>query len=651
MAIITEAKMQNLDTDIQQVGEAINEKKVIVPRYGDPFYSLPLAVQKVMETGGFEPFPTEAQLLASTPTISPKAAKAMDTKKVWYWGKYSESETTDSWHDTGLSELDLAKEFTKENLRNYIDQVGNVSNLFEFNDVTDKTIVVIRGDGDVANDRYSLNSLGEQTESLEEKNKNQLNGSIAISLFDFEDKSGKTIISFADDGNISTPRGNIYDALDDVSGIKTKTDKINETLSQTLHEFTDIKGNTTHALMSDGDILFGGGKSLFSELESASNSGGLQTVKETVSTKEYLTNDFINLIVQGIALNGATARVNTYSGIVKQKYSILSDAEFLNLKIKEPANPIPVETPYYQGNSLVSPASQVVHPYLCDFKETIHGFKYLLILNPFHRTFDVYENPVVYGSNTLNAFKMLEGFDQPLAHASRNYFHDYNSDSFAAFDHTTGEFCVFYRHTIHPESNNYAYSNLYVRRTTDFINWTLAKKLVKTNGDDKFDPVSPSIIFNPKLNKWMMYGISFNAISQRQELGYQISDNIESGWSNINFVNYENSVDHIIFWHQEVRYCGDKFICVVNDVLSDSNAINGKGNLYLGISSDGINWKFSQNSIFDGVFHNPYKATISPFIQNNLLRFNIVWTSNGNDFDGWKLYSSQTNAISISEVN
>ncbi|MFH4077484.1 hypothetical protein WAI85_20715, partial [Acinetobacter baumannii] len=87
-------------------------------------------------------------------------------------------------------------------------------------------------------------------------------------------------------------------------------------------------------------------------------------------------------------------------------------------------------------------------------------------------------------------------------------------------------------------------------------------------------------------------------------------------------------------------------ICIVNDVLSDSNAINGKGNLYLGISSDGINWKFSQNSIFDGVFHNPYKATISPFVQNNLLRFNIVWTSNGNDFDGWKLYSSQTDAIS-----
>lgn len=116
MAIITEEKMQNLDTDIQQVGEAINEKKVIVPRYGDPFDSLPLAIQKVMETGGFDPFPTEALLLASTPTVSPKAAKAMDTKKIWYWGKYSETETVDSWHDTGLSELDQAKKYVDQSL-------------------------------------------------------------------------------------------------------------------------------------------------------------------------------------------------------------------------------------------------------------------------------------------------------------------------------------------------------------------------------------------------------------------------------------------------------------------------------------------------------------------------------------------------------
>lgn len=95
----------NVEKDIADIGKSINEKTVINPRYGNPFDSLPLAIQKVMEAGGFQPFLTETALLASVPTVSPKAAKALDTKKIWYWGG-------SSWVDTGLSELDQAKVYT-----------------------------------------------------------------------------------------------------------------------------------------------------------------------------------------------------------------------------------------------------------------------------------------------------------------------------------------------------------------------------------------------------------------------------------------------------------------------------------------------------------------------------------------------------------
>lgn len=114
MAIITEEMMEGLRQDIEDIKRTLRIVGYIEPHNGNPFESLPLAIQKVMEAGGFEPFPTEALLLASTPTVSPKAAKAMDTKKVWYWGKYSEAETVDSWHDTGFSELDQAKTYTDE---------------------------------------------------------------------------------------------------------------------------------------------------------------------------------------------------------------------------------------------------------------------------------------------------------------------------------------------------------------------------------------------------------------------------------------------------------------------------------------------------------------------------------------------------------
>ncbi|MGT2582009.1 sialate O-acetylesterase [Acinetobacter baumannii] len=109
--IVTRTELEEAKVDCKDLRDTLNTKQIINPRWGEAFYSLPLAIQKIMETGGFEPFLTQAQLLASTPTISPKAAKALDTKKIWYWGK-DEGETVDSWHDTGLSELDQAITYT-----------------------------------------------------------------------------------------------------------------------------------------------------------------------------------------------------------------------------------------------------------------------------------------------------------------------------------------------------------------------------------------------------------------------------------------------------------------------------------------------------------------------------------------------------------
>lgn len=57
---------------------------------------------------GQEFFQTETALKATTPSVTGKVAKALDTKKVWYWDG-------SAWVDTGLSELDLAKEFADAN--------------------------------------------------------------------------------------------------------------------------------------------------------------------------------------------------------------------------------------------------------------------------------------------------------------------------------------------------------------------------------------------------------------------------------------------------------------------------------------------------------------------------------------------------------
>lgn len=73
------------------------------------------ALKILMENGGLQPFESEAELLAYIPEVDPTAAKALDTKKVWIW-KQTSAEGVEpkvfEWVDTGLSEVDQAKDFT-----------------------------------------------------------------------------------------------------------------------------------------------------------------------------------------------------------------------------------------------------------------------------------------------------------------------------------------------------------------------------------------------------------------------------------------------------------------------------------------------------------------------------------------------------------
>lgn len=99
--ILTTADVTKTKRNIEDLDKTINAKQMITPLWGPAFESLPLAIQKVIETGGFEPFETQSLLLASRPVLTKKAAKALDTKKIWLW-------ENNTWKDTGLSEKDQA---------------------------------------------------------------------------------------------------------------------------------------------------------------------------------------------------------------------------------------------------------------------------------------------------------------------------------------------------------------------------------------------------------------------------------------------------------------------------------------------------------------------------------------------------------------
>ncbi|BDH16583.1 MAG: hypothetical protein [Bacteriophage sp.] len=61
------------------------------------------------------PFPTTDALLAYVPSTVPCTAKAMDTRKIYFYGKLTTADTSNAWHDMGLGDLEQAKAFANRN--------------------------------------------------------------------------------------------------------------------------------------------------------------------------------------------------------------------------------------------------------------------------------------------------------------------------------------------------------------------------------------------------------------------------------------------------------------------------------------------------------------------------------------------------------
>ena len=104
--IITKQKLveANANASSWEKYWAGNESENVVTRLNKSYPTHAKALRILMENGGIQPFSTEVELLTYVPDVEPTAAKALDTKKVWVW-------KNGVWSNTGLSELDLAKDY------------------------------------------------------------------------------------------------------------------------------------------------------------------------------------------------------------------------------------------------------------------------------------------------------------------------------------------------------------------------------------------------------------------------------------------------------------------------------------------------------------------------------------------------------------
>ncbi|WP_336956699.1 sialate O-acetylesterase [Acinetobacter johnsonii] len=132
--IINLQELADAKLDAKDLGECVNGNLagIVTPRSGESFLTLPKAIQTIIETGGFEPFETEASLKATVPSLDKKAAYTLDTHKVWLW-------QNGEWLDTGLSAVDQAKNFTKQ-------EVGAMADAYSLKKADNPDIVCIAHD-------------------------------------------------------------------------------------------------------------------------------------------------------------------------------------------------------------------------------------------------------------------------------------------------------------------------------------------------------------------------------------------------------------------------------------------------------------------------------------------------------------------------
>lgn len=292
-----------------------------------------------------------------------------------------------------------------------------------------------------------------------------------------------------------------------------------------------------------------------------------------------------------------------------------------DLKLIPPTGRLSIDTPYYQDD-------WVVHPFIFETVGTIRGYRYILVINPYK--FESHENPVIYGSNDLDNFTMLTGFDQPLDTPPEGGF---LSDSGFTYDPTSGELICYWRITRRPVTGG-IYTSYWCKRTKDLFNWTEKEQFFEELENSVDGLTSPAILFDPSTDLWHLWNIKQDGV-----VVHRTSPSFFGRWSESTQINIGVTKP----WHIEVRWVGDKMVMLINKRDPDSN-------YFLGISSDATNWAFSVTPMLNVVLPALYKATFLPkFDTDGKFYLEVLYTTNHNDDPELKrrLYHTNTNAITI----
>lgn len=574
--------MSNLNEDLLSIDVAVNgdENTQVVTRTGETYPSVKKAISdgivSLFENGGLPatPQPTKAAMEGSDLVDGDYAYVTDDTVNNGLYVK-----TAGAWVESAYDPLTVSKLYSDEKL--------DESKFYSDNIKSAAVAESLANTRSLMEDKLSQNPTDED-------------------LLQFSDAEGSIYARFNSDAELvlsDVDNTSVQSALRNIP--KTK-----ETVEGDIFSVEDVGQNVVMRLASDGGLYV---PDLHGSVQQALQvaSPAINNVRRTDNRLRF-TDEVNKYVMNLVAAQNGFAPV-PYT-LMPTNYTITK--EIIDaLKIPNVGIEVPMDSPYYKDD-------EFVHPNIIECVGSFRGYRYILMINPFSA--EIYENPVIYGSNDLSSFEMLDGFSQPLDVPQDG---GYLSDSFFTYDPVNGELIACWRSTRYDTDGEYVTGH-WLSRTKDLINWTPKLNYIAETRADVDMIRSASLLYNLNDGLWYMF-----SSPDRGSFEVRIAKELTGEWS----TPIPIPVGAANPWHLEVKYVGGQFVALFDYIEL--------GNYYLGISNDGITWQIASTPMFSESIPKIYKGSFLPnFTADGKLFFEVFYTRNDKSIHR-RLTHTQTNSV------
>ena len=277
------------------------------------------------------------------------------------------------------------------------------------------------------------------------------------------------------------------------------------------------------------------------------------------------------------------------------------------VRVDEPPH-APLATPWQDDGD-------VIHPCVIEFYHAFRGYRYLLGITGYPDRREVFENPLLYGSNDLETWDLLADMPQPLGKTPPldPGANGHTSDIWLGHDPRTGNLIVGWRLTVRLDGGDSTpdriVNSLWFRESRDGYYWSPAQKMIEATSDQD-SLMSPSVLFDPETCTWHMYSV------RKPQLCHRIAKSLSGPWGEPDLVTVPPACrPH----HLDVRWVGDTLVFMIHSMA--------RTNLFLGTIANWNEWSFNRTPVIVDPTRGCYKASFLPEMVDGVLSLIIFWTT------------------------